>query len=497
MGDVKLGRLEFEWPLDDVSEAMGGNVEAIARRVVAGEPGARGQNLALPIRADTAEHGERLRRQVRSLLNNDRLRAEPLYLQVDSDPELDGWVIVGGGDVSEQEAGVTFGEWKLDLRDVYRVGSRRTHLPARRLEAYDRRLATTPRDYRKKLYSTDFDNMTALARHHFPYGVKYGVGAGGSTVSVGLNLAVDGRPHGDVVSFFQSAEHEGIGDVLVLDTPDVPDGDWTSFAFDDAGDGDPQAGYGWEEVYGPDFPLSAQQDDEPNHAPVLQNGWCRVRLVTNEGGLAPGDWGLKLEYNAEDVAGPTAHYVPYGVVELMRDTAQFIRGPHVVRVAEWTPERAVLALAFDDRDTMIYVTLQRGWLGPRVEAYNQSGVSTTMRFRVRSSESGAVTLGRSSGTATIAAGTSYGNFSAIEPWVYLRPQTGAAPPSLWAAVLQESVALTGRTGNSGVDFANADYLSVTFGGGATALLAAAESAADALGQTNLIESHAAPDLVSA
>lgn len=488
--DVKLGRIEFEWPLDDVPEELGGAVDTVGRRVVAGEPSARKQPLKVPVRIEgAATNGERLRRQVRSLLNNEEAR-KYLYLKFESDPELNGWVSLAGGDLTDQAGGSTFGEWQLELRDMYRLGSLRTNLPARRLEAYDRRLATTPRDYLKRLYSTDFAAKTATARHFLPFRANVPTGFGGVAVTLTdggqEDRYVDGRPHGEVLSFMMDDTDEGVNDVLALDPGDF-DNTWATWVKDDD-PYDPQTAYGWEEMYGPDYPHSVDTSETP---PILENFCCRVRpsdLQAVEGSSA---FGLRLDsLGASSAPGDIS---PYATVAFARN-GTLLDDPDFSRLVEYTPERAVLAMWFANRAVAVYVTLQRGWKGPRVEMYGAA--ADTLRLRIRSVVAGATKLGRSSGTVTIGSGTSYGNFSAIDPWIYIRPDLLGDQPTICVAPVRASVAMTGRTVNSGVDWDNTGYVSATFDGGATASTAAAQTRASKLGETNLVDARVVPALVS-
>lgn len=246
----------------------------------------------------------------------------------------------------------------------------------------------------------------------------------------------------------------------------------------------------FEEVYGPDYPLT------PDDVPVLENGICRVRYEQVKAAFSLHLW----------VAGD---YVEVGRFAFWR-TETIDQYSTLLRpfVAEWTPDRAVIGAAFRaGEDTSYrcdaYLTLQRGWRGPRVELYptRAAPAKPGVFMRLAPATSGATELGRSSGTvATIASGTGYGDFTAIEPWAYL---LGAAPNlALHLAVLQEEAALTGRndTGmygaaKSGVSIASpagAGYLSATLAAGARG-----DAADDAqnLGRTNLVDARPRPLLV--
>lgn len=253
----------------------------------------------------------------------------------------------------------------------------------------------------------------------------------------------------------------------------------------------------WEEVYGPDYPLTA--DD----VPVLENGICRVRWVGEQAAFALDAWDADL-----------ADYVEQGRVTAWVVNPAGDRGLFnlLVRpmVLEWTPERAVIGAILSDGGAdrcALYITLQRGWTGPRFEAYatwaaaGKPGVA----LRVVPMMAGNTVFGRSGGTGgTIVNGTDYGDFTGLEPWFYLQPQSPNL--GLLGAVLQESAKVIGcfdstayGVSRRGVELlapygeTPAGYLSVTLGIGPNGGAEATE--AQNLGRTNLIDARAVPLLV--
>ncbi len=124
---------------------------------------------------------------------------------------------------------------------------------------------------------------------------------------------------------------------------------------------DPQDVYGWEEVLGPNQPLTSSD------VPVIGNGICRLRYSSAEGTYP----GFKLD--AWQAGGG---WVEQGKVLLVRGIPTFHYLDTLVsaQVIEWTPERAViLAVMASSGDATarekVYLTLQRGWAGPRIEVY--------------------------------------------------------------------------------------------------------------------------------
>lgn len=249
------------------------------------------------------------------------------------------------------------------------------------------------------------------------------------------------------------------------------------------------SGSPWEEVYGSDHPLT------PDDVPLLQNGVCRVQY---EQATAVFSLHLYDEFGYVEAGRFSIHHDDDG------QRYSVLRRPFV---AEWTPERAVIGAIFALPDPSVrccvYLTLQRGWTGPRVELYPAWHPVTPkpgVIMRLVPAAAGTTELGLSSGPATITDDADYGTFAALEPWAYL---LGQSPnPGLHVAVLQEEASLTGRTDSimygeprDGVSLASpaaVDYLSATLGIGARADVA---DDAETLGSTNLLDCRAVPMLV--
>lgn len=230
MRDLRLGRWRGPTIFDDISEAVGGTLEAAGAGVVAGEARPRPLRLTLPIHGTTDEGagyyeaGLRMRRQLRALLENDAARLQGLYFAFTPDPELNGWVLAAGGDIEYADGGITLGQFKLSFEAIYRVATPRTHRPARRIDLADRRLSTTPRDYLGRLYSVDFASQAALALNFLPVAVSDVLGTGRAVLAPLVRATLKGnvsylvgRPAGETASFEQAEADHGKSDVVAYD----------------------------------------------------------------------------------------------------------------------------------------------------------------------------------------------------------------------------------------------------------------------------------------
>lgn len=350
---LTIGRLALDDP--EIFDETAG--EAISRVGATPVPGARAGLAASPgltSWADTSAHRARLRRQLRALVNNLPCRMEGLYLAWSEDPELSGWYVPGqvaiALDGTNLDAAVYkfTGEWAL-------VGRRRTHRRAVAAYARDLRDATTPRDFRRIVYSTDFSGMT-------PVGLTWLPSAATDLVLPSpVNIPVTGARQGfgssmqalidaddlTVVSFEQAEPVRNRGDVVVYDRRGTLNSPTSG----------PHAD--WEEVYGSDWPLTA------GDVPVLDNSLTRIRWTETPG--APGFALDRWEGAAWAEQGKV-------LIERLGDSNVLCDTLVWAQLVEWTPDRAVvlavLRAASDDLSReSVYLTLQRGWTGPRVEVY--------------------------------------------------------------------------------------------------------------------------------
>lgn len=115
----------------------------------------------------------------------------------------------------------------------------------------------------------------------------------------------------------------------------------------------PDREWGWEEVFGPNQPLT------PGDIPVIENNHCRVRWVSAARAFALDAW--------QPLGGWKE---VYRFCFFYNTTVPTILSAEVVELSD---ERGVIHVALDevglDRQD-VYITLERGWLGPRVESYS-------------------------------------------------------------------------------------------------------------------------------
>ncbi len=241
--DLWLGRLRLVTYDNQFQEGVGNELQVTGGSAALGARKPKRYAMSLPIHGapgDTNQFlaGQRMRRQVRALLENDQTKAQGLYLQAWLDPEQNGWLMIGSGTIAYAAGGVTMADYTLTLDEVYRVASDRAYRPARRLEVYDRRLSTTPRDFMGSRYSTDFAGLTGGV-----YAASAGVawlppnatdvsGLARSLATTfpvfcqeGFAVAVQGQGNGTVLSFEQPPTKRQSGDVVIWDRQGQ--GNWT------------------------------------------------------------------------------------------------------------------------------------------------------------------------------------------------------------------------------------------------------------------------------
>lgn len=124
---------------------------------------------------------------------------------------------------------------------------------------------------------------------------------------------------------------------------------------------DPQETIGWEEVYGADYPLVA------GDVPVIQNGLCRVRW--NSTFLA-----FVVDAFVEDIG-----WQEVARVTVFHDAAvgTYVQQGQLqsAEIVEYTWERVVIGVVTSVTISgqvyrmETFITLQRGWTGPRFECY--------------------------------------------------------------------------------------------------------------------------------
>lgn len=349
-----IGRLSFDAP-DQFTERVGEAPGRVGGVPVPGGRSGLSSTATLTSWADTAAQRERLRRQLRSLMNNLPMRLAGLYVAWADDGEHNGWFVPGSTTFDLDGVSLDAAVWNFGAIDLALVGRPRTHRRGVVTYLRDRQLSTTARDTLARIYSTDFSGLTKLALTWLPSTVTDPTVQGftpltltGARAGYGSSSlrAVIGGADLSVLSFEQAEASRNLGDVVVYDRAGTTT----------APTGGPDAA--WEEVYGPDFPLTTTD------VPLLDNSLCRVRyLATNTPGFAIDRWtgsawseqGKMLIYREGDTSGYCDTLVSQGIVE-------------------WTPDRAIVravmrraADAYSREEVII--TLQRGWTGPRFEMY--------------------------------------------------------------------------------------------------------------------------------
>lgn len=406
--DLQLGPLRFAAPLGEVGEAIGDGLEAVGAALVAAERRPRPVKLRLPVRGvardDPMPEGQRLRRQLRQVMNNAKMRLQGLFLYWTLDPDMDSWLMVGQGELPEASRGIGFAEWDLELSDVYLVGRPGTHRPGRRLALADRRSALVPRDTRRTLYSADFASTPALAEPMvLPGDIQMVARSSRETVPFPEPGLEDEAGHllwntyeaedGEVYTYDPTSgernaylELDEIGCVRIWDTSydevlGREPGEYTL-----PGDKDPADIYKWERVFGDLLHATPRL--------AIENGAVRIVSVPDINALSIERWKEEQGY--------------------VRVALIAVEGPLRGRVIEYTPERGVIELT--DGSRAIRVVLQRGWWGPRLEKYVGSAVAPSL----------SVTIGSAAKTLTR---TPDGTLAWVQK---LKGGTTGEPSLLWA-----------------------------------------------------------------
>lgn len=418
----QISRLALDDP-EAFAEQVGESVTRVGAMPVPGQRSGLAMSADLagfPAVGGVAADRQRVRRQLRSLLNNLPARLQGYPVAWSEDPEMDGWYVPGKATFDIAGPGALAASfWRFTGVELALVGRARTH--RRGVLAYlrDRRNGTNPRDVLARVYSTDFSGVSPTALTWLPSNVSDIVLSTGGTVKLtsalsgygGASLqAIVGLVDLGVATFEQAAADRNAGDVVVLDrrgTITAP------------GSGPDAA---WEEVYGPDYPFSA------GDVPVIENSLCRVRYSSlNTPGFALDRWSGSAWVEAGKV-----------LIERIGVTTGFLDTLVSATVIEWAPDRAVLKvvmrLAADSssRDE-VYLTLQRGWTGPRVEVYpaklsaGGTAGSGVWIFRVSApagtdtAEKYDAALQTQSGVPSFTAGTAVGAATFTgEPWISMR-----------------------------------------------------------------------------
>jgi len=377
--DVRLGPLSFVTPADLVGETIGDGLDVVGAALTPAERKPRPLKLKLPVRAyhlelDTTAAGKRLRRQTRQAINNARWRLQGFYFVWDADPDLDGWLLIGGAELSETDPGISFGEFEMELSDVFMVGRPGTHRPGRRAAISDRRTGMVPRDTRRLLYSMDFaaqalpseplvlpgDCVDLVSSGNRPvasttFGPERGARHLWRTASGQDAEIVSYRPDEILLPGRTSyLDLDDLGSVRVWDLSNATPYPPNPAAYTAERDTSPDLFWGWERVLGDVL--------TPNAPLAVENGATRLIWLG-----AAANQGLAVEY-WDDTAG---HFVRAGrVLHALNVREQ--------RIVELTPERAVIEWRAGRYG--MRAILQRGWWGPRLESYDDGGETARLEF---------------------------------------------------------------------------------------------------------------------
>lgn len=134
----------------------------------------------------------------------------------------------------------------------------------------------------------------------------------------------------------------------------------------------PVSAYGWQEVYGPDYPWSWTNGTTPADTPTLENGLIRVRYDTGTGGAGSGAG--QPGFRVDAWTGTTYSEQGKMNVERIGDSTGLCNTWISSSLVEWTPDRAVfLCVLANSADAYsrerVYVTVQRGELSVQFECY--------------------------------------------------------------------------------------------------------------------------------
>ena len=367
---IRIGRLTLDDP-EQFTEAMGDQYASVAGAPI---PGARvGLQHQLQLPSFTGQNGDttamrtKTHNQLRSLLNNTPYcLTAPLFTWTD-DPANSYLFCVPSTAQSEPygAAGMQFGLWQIKSFNLMQVGHVRTHRRANEIYLRDRRLSTTPRDFRRTIYSTDFATMPVAWTPIVPAWVPP------SSTDIVTNNSSSGYAFGSVVPSLPAGNVGyvwGIADLAVISYELSSTGLNQSdvVVYDRAGTiSYPRTGAdpNWVEIYGPDYPYTS------GDVPVITNGICRISYDTTNGSSP----GFIIESNSWlSSFSNISKVLIQGTISGTRNTFNSLVS---AKVEEWTPERAVISCVMTSTTNSalprvtVYLTLQRGWAGPRVELY--------------------------------------------------------------------------------------------------------------------------------
>lgn len=178
--DLYVGRLGLPTVESPLGELLGSEVTTTGDSTAVGQRRVKGFTMNFPIHGDMSgdvdpyANGQRMRRQLRSLIQNDVYRLAGVYCSFAFDNERNGWMVIGTCVLVDAEGGSTLAEYQLTIDNAYRVAGINTHRDGFRVEIVDRRLATTPVDFESDYVNaaTSFAGITPLSLPALPVGAS-------------------------------------------------------------------------------------------------------------------------------------------------------------------------------------------------------------------------------------------------------------------------------------------------------------------------------------
>lgn len=336
--DLNLGGIDLPTFEQDFSETLGSDYTLVGSAVMPGPPRpASMYNLTINIYGDTEEPdrttaGFTKRGQVKALLQNAAARYAGLAFTCVFDSSLNGYVVIGTGDISYNTGGATFGDFQLRCSNVVWIPAPLT------IQA----MVTRP--------TVSADPVEAL--HYLPVGASNVVGQADPVYPKttaydtldGKGVFVEGRPVYETLQYDQPWENVLSGSVRVWDAPTYPD-------FTKDGDLDPEHVYGWMQAFGPTWSFRG--------LPVIENGRTRARW----------DRGQILVETLKN-----GRYQDHGAVST---GYEIVGSPTIL---EWTSQEGTVrfpARSKDGNGGDVYVRLARGWKGPQVDVAHHAELRTT------------------------------------------------------------------------------------------------------------------------
>lgn len=227
--DLYIGRLGLASIEDPITEQLGSEVSSVGDSSAVGQRKAKGFSLNFIVHAMNGAappmFGNKMRRRLRSLMQNSEYRLGGVYMAFAPDPERNGWLVIGEAELADDDGGVMFGSYKLTLSQAFLVAAPRTHRDAYRLDVTDLRETTNWVDTLGQVVNTaaDFASIVPLQVTPLPVGAT-DPAVQNDPIPVFHRQGVDGpipvaagHSNGDVVSWERDEADFNKGDVVAYD----------------------------------------------------------------------------------------------------------------------------------------------------------------------------------------------------------------------------------------------------------------------------------------